>query len=163
MGLGPLWLVEQEKARELAREARQQLRQGIDPLTARRAEKAAQKASEARALTFREASEAFYDQHKAKWSNRKHAAQFLSSLAQQKSTGRGGGEGAVAKTQATQTSRGRSGRPDAFRRLAKALAPSGHLAPHLRRHAVLPRRGRTVETAQPVSDEAAKLGMTKPR
>jgi hypothetical protein len=81
MGLGPLWLVKElEAARELARTAREQLRIGIDPIAARRAEKAAQKASEARALTFRAAAEAFFDQHERKWSNATHRRQFLSSL-----------------------------------------------------------------------------------
>jgi hypothetical protein len=77
MGLGPLWKVELDEARELARAAWKLLDEGIDPIAARRAEKA----KKAEALTFKAASESYYEQHQASWSNATHARQFLSSLA----------------------------------------------------------------------------------
>ncbi len=76
MGLGPLWKVELDEARELARAAWKLLDEGIDPIAARRAGKA----KKVEVLTFRAAAEEFYEQHKGKWSNKTHSRQFLSSL-----------------------------------------------------------------------------------
>jgi integrase len=80
LGLGPLSVIGLKKARELARQAREQLLGGVDPIDAKRAAKAARKASKAKEMTFRAAAEAYYDQHGGKWTNAKHAGQFLGSL-----------------------------------------------------------------------------------
>src|SRR5262245_55445634 len=54
MGLGPLHTISLPRARELARECRELRLQGIDPIAARQASKAARKLSDAKAITFRE-------------------------------------------------------------------------------------------------------------
>jgi integrase len=63
-------------ARERARRAREQLLDGIDPLEARRA----QRAAAANVMTFKQAAAAYYEQHEGRWKNAKHRAQFLSTL-----------------------------------------------------------------------------------
>jgi hypothetical protein len=81
MGLGPLHVVTTLKAaRERARAAKLLLLDGIDPIDHRKAERAARAAEKARALTFREAAQRYFDQHEGKWRNAKHRAQFLSTL-----------------------------------------------------------------------------------
>ena len=52
----------------------------IDPVEAKKAAKAAVALAHAKTLTFEEATRQYYAQHNAKWRNRKHAKQFLSSL-----------------------------------------------------------------------------------
>lgn len=81
MGLGPLHTFSLKEARDRARKARQQLLDGIDPLDARKAERAAQALEAARALTFDEATRQYFDQHERKWRNAKHRQQFLNTLA----------------------------------------------------------------------------------
>jgi integrase len=76
-GLGPLHAVTLKDARERARTARLQLLDGIDPIDARRAERAKAKL----VMTFREAAEAYNRLHEQKWRNAKHRKQFLASLA----------------------------------------------------------------------------------
>jgi integrase len=80
MGLGPLRDFTLDEARERARKARQLLRDGIDPLDAKKAERDAQALDAAKRLTFEEAARQYFDQHERKWSNEKHRRQFLSSL-----------------------------------------------------------------------------------
>ena len=80
LGLGPLHTVTLKEARERARNARQQLLDGVDPIEARKAERAARALEAARALTFEEAARQYFDQHERKWRNAKHRAQFLSTL-----------------------------------------------------------------------------------
>lgn len=82
MGLGSLADFTLAEARDRARKARQLLADGIDPLDARKAERAAQALEVAKAVTFEEAAQAFFDLHPAKWTNVKHRAQFLSTLKQ---------------------------------------------------------------------------------
>lgn len=81
MGLGPLHTISLKEARDRARKARQQLLDGIDPLDARKAKRAAQALEVARALTFEEATRQYFDQHERKWRNAKHRQQFLNTLA----------------------------------------------------------------------------------
>lgn len=84
MGLGPLHAFSLEEARERARQARQKLADGLDPLDERNAERqrrateAAQR--EARRVTFAQAAEQYFNFHEGKWRNAKHRAQFLSTL-----------------------------------------------------------------------------------
>jgi integrase len=80
MGLGPLHTFTLEEARARARQARQQLADGIDPLDARRAERAERALEAAKAVTFADAARKYFDQHEGKWKNRKHRAQFLATM-----------------------------------------------------------------------------------
>jgi integrase len=80
MGLGPFHTVSLQEARERARKARQQLFDGVDPLEARRIERARAVLEQAKAVTFEEAAIAYFDAHQAKWKNAKHRAQFLSTM-----------------------------------------------------------------------------------
>jgi integrase len=82
MGLGSASVFSLKEARERARLARQKISDKIDPLQVRRAERAKQAQASARALTFREAAQRYFDANSSAWSNRKHAAQFNSTLAQ---------------------------------------------------------------------------------
>jgi len=80
MGLGPVDVIDLEEARERALRARRQLLDGMDPLDARRAERAAAALEAAKMVTFKQAAEAYNEQHEKKWKNRKAAAQFLNTL-----------------------------------------------------------------------------------
>ena len=82
MGIGPLCDFSLREARDRARKARQQLRDGIDPLDQKKADKAALKKAKDKAITFEEAAQSYFDQHAKKWKNAKHRAQFLSTLEQ---------------------------------------------------------------------------------
>jgi integrase len=80
MGLGSVADFTLDEARERARKARQLLADGIDPIAQRKAARATQALAEAKLVTFEEAVLQYYDQHASKWRNRKHRAQFLSTL-----------------------------------------------------------------------------------
>jgi integrase len=80
MGLGSARAFSLAEARERNRRISQLLADGIDPLAKKRDEKDQRRAAAAKAMTFAEAAQAYYDQHEAKWRNGKHRAQFLNSL-----------------------------------------------------------------------------------
>jgi integrase len=80
IGLGGLDTFSLAEARERARALRQKLKDGIDPLATKRAEKAQRELAAAKTLTFAQATQSYFDQHEAGWRNRKHAAQFISTL-----------------------------------------------------------------------------------
>jgi integrase len=80
MGLGPLHTVGLKDARERARKARQQLLDGIDPIEARRSERAKAALEASKTVTFEEAATAYFDAHQTKWRNAKHRNQFISTL-----------------------------------------------------------------------------------
>src|SRR5262249_26242254 len=80
MGLGPTHTVDLKQARSRAREARLLLLEGVDPLDHRNAERARLKAAKAKAITFREAAQKYFDQHEGKWRNAVHRRQWLTSL-----------------------------------------------------------------------------------
>ena len=61
MGLGSAFEFTLSEARERARRERQRLRDKIDPLTVRRAERAAQVAATAKMLTFGEAAQCWHE------------------------------------------------------------------------------------------------------
>jgi integrase len=82
MGLGALRDFSLKEARARAKAKRQLLADGIDPLEAKKADKAAKALALAKAITFEEAARQYFDQHSKKWSNAKHRAQFLSTLTQ---------------------------------------------------------------------------------
>jgi integrase len=81
MGLGSAFDFSLAEAREERDRLRKLLKRGVDPLEARKAERAVRAAEDAKRLTFEEAARRFLDGHAAKWSNTKHRAQFLSTMA----------------------------------------------------------------------------------
>jgi integrase len=82
LGLGPLHTRGLAEARDKARSLRQQLLDGIDPLIEKKRAKHAQIAAQAKIVTFRECAEAYFKAHRDGWKNRKHAAQWQSTLEQ---------------------------------------------------------------------------------
>jgi integrase len=80
MGLGPLALYGLADARSKALDARRKRHDGVDPIDARRAERARQRLEAAKAITFKECAEAYINAHGAGWKNEKHAAQWPATL-----------------------------------------------------------------------------------
>ncbi len=80
LGMGSADDISLAEARERARQARKLARDGVDPLVARDAGRAAKAAEAARAMSFRQCAEAYIDAHRAGWRNAKHAAQWGSTL-----------------------------------------------------------------------------------
>ena len=80
MGLGGYPDVTLAGAREASRNARQLIRDGVDPIERAKAARMALLASTAKGLTFREASEAFIASREVAWRNPKHRAQWASTL-----------------------------------------------------------------------------------
>jgi integrase len=80
MGLGPVEDVGAAEARETAGRYRGLVRQGIDPITHRNAQVAANLAS-ASAMTFDQCAEAYIAQQRSGWTNPVHARQWSQSLA----------------------------------------------------------------------------------
>ena len=80
MGLGPLALFGLQEARARALDARRKRHDGIDPIEARRAERARQRLDAAKAVTFGEVAEIYINAHRAGWRNEKHKAQWENTL-----------------------------------------------------------------------------------
>jgi len=80
MGLGPLALYSLAEARARAHDARRKRHEGIDPIEARRAERARQRLDAAKAITFKQCAETFIASHRAGWRNGKHAGQWSATL-----------------------------------------------------------------------------------
>jgi integrase len=80
MGLGPLGDVPLARARELAADARELVRQHRDPLEERRASKAAARAQATRGVTFETYAERYISVHEATWKNPVHRRQWRSTL-----------------------------------------------------------------------------------
>jgi integrase len=80
MGLGPAHTISLSDARGLAADARKQRLAGIDPIDARRTERAERRLESAKGMTFKQAAEAFIAANKSGWSNKKHAAQWQATL-----------------------------------------------------------------------------------
>jgi hypothetical protein len=84
MGLGPLADFTLDEARERARKFRQQHADGPDPIDSRRAEHTKQLTEAAQAVargkTFQQCAQLYFDRHSAGWKNKKHIAQFHSTL-----------------------------------------------------------------------------------
>lgn len=76
MGLGGFPAVSLQQARIAAREARDLLRDGVDPLT----RKGAVRSRRANRLTFEQAVHRCIEDRQAQWQNGKHAAQWTSTL-----------------------------------------------------------------------------------
>jgi integrase len=82
MGLGPLHTISLKEARERARQARQLLIDGIDPLEARAAARDALRKDAAAKITFKVAAERFLSLHEGGWRNAKHRQQWGNTLQQ---------------------------------------------------------------------------------
>jgi integrase len=80
MGLGPVALYGLQEARAKALDARRKRHEGIDPIEARRAERARQRLDAAKAVTFGEVAASYIAPHKAGWRNGKHVAQWEATL-----------------------------------------------------------------------------------
>lgn len=80
MGLGAYPEVPLKDAREAARKARQDVREGRDPIAERKAARQAVMAAAGRRATFKEAAEAFIAAHEAGWANPKHRQQWRNTL-----------------------------------------------------------------------------------
>ncbi len=82
LGLGGYPTVLVAAARDKARQAREQIDQGVDPTIAKKSAESAIKAAQARAVTFRALAERYIKAHQAGWKNAKHSAQWASTLEQ---------------------------------------------------------------------------------
>ena len=80
MGLGPLALYGLQEARARALDARRKRHEGIDPIEARRAERARQRLDAAKADHVQQCAEAYIASHRAGWRNDKHKYQWPATL-----------------------------------------------------------------------------------
>jgi hypothetical protein len=80
MGLGSVQTVSLAEARERARHLRQLLLDGIDPLEARRQQRAERRLEAAKEMTFGSCVEAYLEAHAAAWKNHKHRYQWRMTL-----------------------------------------------------------------------------------
>jgi integrase len=80
MGLGPFPEVSLAEARNRAREARSQVRDGVAPIDAKRAAKSSQSARRLASRTFAQVAEAYITSQTPGWKSAKHAGQWLSTL-----------------------------------------------------------------------------------
>lgn len=80
IGLGPYPEITMDTARDLAREWKQLLRQGIDPRQKRRKEASARQADTLTLLTFEEAAEQCWQAKSKEFANAKHSEQWIRTL-----------------------------------------------------------------------------------
>jgi hypothetical protein len=80
MGLGPLTAVSLAAARLKAAESRGLLADGIDPISARKAERARRALQDVRGITFDQCAEAYIKAHSSAWKNQKHIGQWRATL-----------------------------------------------------------------------------------
>ena len=80
-GLGSYPGLSLASAREQADNFRKQVQDGIDPIAARDAQRAAVRREAAQAVTFEQCAKAYIASHDAGWKNDKHRAQWRSTLA----------------------------------------------------------------------------------
>lgn len=81
-GLGPAHTINLTEAREAALECRKLRLQGVSPVAHKAAALAARKASDAKALTFRQCADAYIASHEAGWGSRSHRSQWTNTLSQ---------------------------------------------------------------------------------
>ncbi|CAK7258649.1 MULTISPECIES: site-specific integrase [unclassified Shinella] len=81
MGLGSVNDVSLSEAREVARQYRNLVKEGRDPIEERKAKVAHNLATLKKGLTFAEAAEAYIRQHRPGWKNPIHAKQWTSTIA----------------------------------------------------------------------------------
>ena len=80
IGLGGFPTVTLADARQKARQARESIREGVDPVLARKSARSALEASQASAITFTEAARQFIDARGDEWKNAKHRQQWVNTL-----------------------------------------------------------------------------------
>lgn len=80
MGLGSVNDFTLAEARERARQARQQVADGIDPIEARLAVRDTRRKDEAENITFKDAATKYLAAHESGWRNEKHRLQWRSTL-----------------------------------------------------------------------------------
>lgn len=80
VGLGAFPEIALAAARDLARDHRRKVREGVDPLAERREARAALAIERAAAKTFKECAEAYIEANKAGWKNDKHVKQWSATL-----------------------------------------------------------------------------------
>jgi integrase len=80
MGLGPVHTISLAKAREKARQYRELLLEGIDPMEHRRGVIDVALLEAATVMTFKECALAYIDAHEAAWKNQKHVQQWKNTL-----------------------------------------------------------------------------------
>jgi integrase len=81
MGLGPVSLYGLQEARQKALDARRLRHEGIDPIEARRAQRARHGLDAAKAITFAQCAESYITAHRAGWRSGKHVAQWSATVA----------------------------------------------------------------------------------
>lgn len=81
MGLGAFPSVTLAMAREKARKAREDVQLGIDPIAERKLAVSKLRGDQINSITFEEAAKAYIDAHGETWKNKKHRAQWNSTLA----------------------------------------------------------------------------------
>jgi integrase len=80
-GLGPLHTVSLQQARDKARDCRQLLLDGGDPIADRRARKLAARLEAAKRITFKKAAETYITAHHPAWKSEKNRQQWQNTLA----------------------------------------------------------------------------------
>jgi integrase len=80
MGLGSLDTVSLAEAREKAADCRKLRERGLDPIEARRTQRANAAAAQAKAMTFRQCAERYIIAHESTWKNAKHRQQWTNTL-----------------------------------------------------------------------------------
>lgn len=80
MGLGAYPTIPLAQAREKARQARDDITSGTDPIEQRKQAKSQLLVDKATGITFAEAAKAYIDAHGDSWKNPKHRAQWASTL-----------------------------------------------------------------------------------
>lgn len=80
MGLGGFPEVSLAEARELAREAKRSLKQGVDPLSHKRALKQSMIQAKARSITFEQVAKQAHEVKTQEFKNYKHAQQWINTL-----------------------------------------------------------------------------------
>lgn len=80
MGLGGFPDVTLARARELAREAREKVSNGVDPIDEKKTARRSLEARQAKDVTFRTCAEKHIAAHKSSWKNEKHEGQWERTL-----------------------------------------------------------------------------------
>ncbi len=80
MGLGGFPEISLASAREKARDARDLIRKGVDPVDQKKAARSALRAAATAARTFKQCAEEYMSVHAAGWKNAKHGQQWRSTL-----------------------------------------------------------------------------------
>jgi integrase len=80
LGLGATHTITLLEARKRARQARQQLLGGIDPIDSKHENRQKEQAAQARMMTFDQCAAAYIDAKRHGWKNAKHAEQWTSTI-----------------------------------------------------------------------------------